>query len=152
MELIDFLRQTQAEVRSEIGDRLGANGEAYPYPESVFSEVVMQHMSDVGMTFEPQACHYSAKVANANLRLSGWAMSEAPRAPGAVRTCRQAASDFQKKRGTSASERTSRREAMTRARVCGRAGLGVVQGSVGMGSAFLGRRSANPRTEVRRNR
>ena len=76
MELIDFLRQTQTEVRSEIGDRLGSNGDAYPYPEMVFAEVVMQHMSQIGMTFDPQVCHYSAKVGNANLRLSGFAMSE----------------------------------------------------------------------------
>jgi hypothetical protein len=76
MELVDFLRQTQAEVRSEIGDRLGSNGDAYPYPETVFAEVVMQHMSQVGMTFDPQVCHYSAKVGNANLRLSGYAMSD----------------------------------------------------------------------------
>ena len=76
MELVDFLRQTQAEVRSEIGDRLGTSGQPYPYPEIVFAEVVMQHMADVGMTFEPQVCHYAAKVGNANLRLSGWAMSE----------------------------------------------------------------------------
>lgn len=76
MELVDFLRQTQAEVRSEIGDRLGNNQSSYPYPESVFAEVVMQHMSDIGMTFEPQVCHYAAKIANANLRLSGYALSE----------------------------------------------------------------------------
>ena len=60
MELSDFLRQTQTEVRSEIGDRLGSNGDAYPYPETVFAEVVMQHMSQIGMTFDPQVCHYSA--------------------------------------------------------------------------------------------
>lgn len=76
MELIDFLRQTQAEVRSEIGDRLGAPGEIYPYPESVFAEVVMQHMSEIGMTFEPVVCHYAAKIGNANLRLSGYAVSD----------------------------------------------------------------------------
>ncbi|MCQ8182294.1 AIPR family protein [Methylomonas sp. SURF-1] len=76
MELEDFLRQTQAEVQTEIGDRLGASGEAYPYPESVFAEVVMQHMSEIGMTFEPEVCHYSAKVGNANLRLSGFAVSD----------------------------------------------------------------------------
>ena len=29
-----------------------------PYPELVFAEVVMQHMADVGMTFEPVVCHY----------------------------------------------------------------------------------------------
>lgn len=76
MELVDFLRQTQAEVRSEIGDRLGEPGNAYPYPESVFAEVVMQHMSEIGMTFEPVVCHYAAKVGNANLRLSGYAVSD----------------------------------------------------------------------------
>ena len=76
MELLDFLRQTQAEVRTEIGERLGSPGNAYPYPESVFAEVVMQHMSDIGMTFDPKICHYSAKVGNGNLRLSGYAMSE----------------------------------------------------------------------------
>ena len=76
MELIDFLRQTQAEVRSEIGDRLGETGNNYPYPESVFAEVVMQHMSEIGMTFEPVVCHYAAKVGSANLRLSGYAISE----------------------------------------------------------------------------
>ena len=76
MELIDFLRQTQVEVRSEIGDRLVEPGNTYPYSESVFAEVVMQHMSEIGMTFEPVVCHYAAKVGNANLRLSGYAVSD----------------------------------------------------------------------------
>ena len=49
MELVDFLRQTQAEVRSEIGERLGSPGNGYPYAESVFAEVVMQHMSQIGI-------------------------------------------------------------------------------------------------------
>ncbi|MFZ5593735.1 MAG: AIPR family protein [Pseudomonadota bacterium] len=76
MELEDFLRQTQAEVQAEIGERLGTSGEAYPYPESVFAEIVMQHMSEIGMTFEPEVCHYSSRVGNANLRLSGFAVSD----------------------------------------------------------------------------
>lgn len=76
MELEEFLRQTQAEVLAEIGERLGAAGEAYPYPESVFAEIVMQHMFEIGMTFEPVVCHYAARVDNANLRLSGFAISD----------------------------------------------------------------------------
>lgn len=76
MDLEEFLRQTQAEVQAEIGQRMGVPGEAYPYPESVFAEIVMEHMSEIGMTFEPEVCHYSAKVGNANLRLSGFAISE----------------------------------------------------------------------------
>jgi hypothetical protein len=76
MQLDEFLRQTQSEVQSEIADRLGSSGEAYPYPESVFAEIVMLHMSEIGMTFEPEVCHYSAKIGNANLRLSGFAVSD----------------------------------------------------------------------------
>ncbi|MGH8557784.1 MAG: AIPR family protein [Methylococcales bacterium] len=67
MELEDFLRQTQAEVRAREGSL---------YAELTFAEVVMQHMSEIGMTFEPEVCHYSAKVGNANLRLSGFAISD----------------------------------------------------------------------------
>jgi len=76
MELEEFLRQTQAEVQAEIGERLGSSGEAYPYPQSVFAEIVMQHMSEVGMTFEPEVCYYSATIGNARLLLGGFALSE----------------------------------------------------------------------------
>ena len=62
MELSEFLTQTQAEVQAEIDDRLRDSGEAYPYPESVFAEIVMQHMAEIGMTYEPHVLHYSAKV------------------------------------------------------------------------------------------
>lgn len=76
MELIDFLRQTQTDVRETVSGRLATPGEAYPYPEIVFAEVVMQHMSDIGMTFEPEVCHFSGKIGNAQLRLSGYSVSE----------------------------------------------------------------------------
>jgi len=66
MELVDFLRQTQAEVQET----------DVPYPELGFAEVVMQHMCEIGMTFEPVVCHYEGKVGNANLRISGYAISE----------------------------------------------------------------------------
>lgn len=66
MELIDFLRQTQVEVQET----------DVPYPELGFAEVVMQHMCEIGMTFEPVVCHYEGKVGNANLRISGYAISE----------------------------------------------------------------------------
>ncbi len=69
MSLQDFLLQTQAEVRAQMSD-------GSPYAELVFSEVVMQHMSEIGMTFEPVVCHYQGMVGSANLRLSGYAMSD----------------------------------------------------------------------------
>lgn len=76
MELDEFLLQTRAEVKEAIADRLSVPGSAYPYEETIFTEVVMEHMSEIGMTFEPAACHYAATVGNARLRLSGYAVSE----------------------------------------------------------------------------
>ncbi len=70
VELLDFLRETQAQVREQL------NGGA-PFAEMVFSEVVMQHMAEAGMTFEPvEVCHFQGKIGNAIFRLSGYAMSE----------------------------------------------------------------------------
>lgn len=69
MDLQEFLRETQTAVRSQLRD--GAL-----YEELVFAGIVMDHMSEIGMTFEPVECHYEGKVGNANLRLSGYAVSE----------------------------------------------------------------------------
>ena len=69
MELSEFLLETQAEVRTQMSD-------GSPFAEMVFSEVVMQHMAEIGMTFEPVVCHFNGKIGNAVLRLSGYAMSD----------------------------------------------------------------------------
>ncbi len=70
MELVEFIRETQAEVRSQMSD-----GTAL-YAELVFAEIVMQHMAEIGMTFEPVVCHYQSRVGNAALHLTGYAMSD----------------------------------------------------------------------------
>jgi hypothetical protein len=69
MNLTEFLRETQATVRSQMRD--GAL-----YEELVFAGIVMDHMSEIGMTFEPIECHFEGKVGNANLKLSGYSVSE----------------------------------------------------------------------------
>ena len=69
MDLTEFLRETQAAVRSQM--REGAL-----YEELVFAGVVMEHMAEIGMTSEPVECHFEGKVGNANLRLSGYSVSE----------------------------------------------------------------------------
>ena len=69
MDLPEFLRETQAQVRAQMVD-------GSPYAEIVFSEIVMGHMSDIGMTFEPEACHFQGTIRNAILRLSGYALSD----------------------------------------------------------------------------
>ncbi|MGE8702573.1 MAG: AIPR family protein [Achromobacter sp.] len=67
--LLDFLRETQLEVKSQM--REGAL-----YEELVFAGIVMEHMSEIGMTFEPVECHFEGTVSNAILRLSGYSISD----------------------------------------------------------------------------
>lgn len=67
--LPEFLRETQTAVRSQMRD--GAL-----YEELVFAGIVMEHMSEIGMTFEPVECHYDGKVGRSNLRLSGYSISD----------------------------------------------------------------------------
>jgi hypothetical protein len=69
MNLTEFLCETQGTVRSQMRD--GAL-----YEELVFASIVMDHMSEIGMTFEPVECHFEGKIGNANLRLSGYSVSE----------------------------------------------------------------------------
>lgn len=70
MTLEDFLTQLQA----DIGERM-VSGDAPPYTEMVFAELVMDHMAEIGMTSDPVVCHYDAMVDRAKLRLSGYAVS-----------------------------------------------------------------------------
>lgn len=76
MELIDFLRQTRARVNDQARERLSEPGADYPFEESVFTEIVMEHLEDIGMTYEPQVCHLDSRISNARLRLSGFAISQ----------------------------------------------------------------------------
>lgn len=76
MDLSAFLSNTNERVRMEVAERLQDAAAPYPNDELIFSEVVMRHMADIGMTDDPQVCHYVGKVGNANLRLAGYAVSE----------------------------------------------------------------------------
>ena len=69
LSLSEFLRETQSAVRSQMN-------EGALYEELVFCGIVMEHMSEIGMTAEPVECQYEGRVGNANLRLSGYALSE----------------------------------------------------------------------------
>jgi hypothetical protein len=75
MELQEFLEQTQNEVKSLIVDGY-KDSDLYPYPEIVFAEIVMQHMAEVGMTSDAQVCHYSTRLGNSNLKISGFSLNE----------------------------------------------------------------------------
>lgn len=76
MELLEFLNQVKADIKQEMDDVSDTQNGTAVYPETVFTEVVLSHLYDIGMTFEPSICHYSAKVGAAKLKLSGYAISE----------------------------------------------------------------------------
>jgi hypothetical protein len=69
MTLDDYLVETRAEIAAQMSD-------SSSFTELIFCEVVMQHLMDAGMTFEPVVCHFQGKVGNSNLRLSGYAISD----------------------------------------------------------------------------
>jgi hypothetical protein len=75
MTLEEFLTQMQSDVRREESERTGLPG-PFPHPVSLFSEIVMQHMAEFGMTNEPQVLHIERKLGNATLKLSGYAISD----------------------------------------------------------------------------
>ncbi len=48
----------------------------HPTRNRSFTEIVMQHMAEIGMASEPVACHHETSFGNAKLRLSGYALSD----------------------------------------------------------------------------
>jgi hypothetical protein len=69
MDIQDFLQDLQADVQEEAA----RDGE---YAELIFCRRVMEHLADIGMTFEPQLCYFKRHFGNSILRLSGWSVSE----------------------------------------------------------------------------
>ncbi len=74
MTLEDFLAQTQADVQAQVSGRLAEGG--WLPAEAAFTEVVMNHLAEIGMTSEPRSLHVERRVGNGALRLSGYAVSE----------------------------------------------------------------------------
>ncbi|PSJ50795.1 AIPR family protein [Pseudaminobacter soli (ex Li et al. 2025)] len=74
MTLEEFLVQTQSEVRSMVSDRMVAG--TYLKDEAAFSDVVMQHMAECGMTFDPRVLHIERTVSGSKLKLNGYAVSD----------------------------------------------------------------------------
>lgn len=74
MTLEEFLAQTQSDVRGQVSDRMVAG--SYVTADAAFTEIVMAHMAEIGMTFDPRVLHVERKVGAATLRLSGFAVSD----------------------------------------------------------------------------
>lgn len=74
MTLEEFLVQTQSDVRSQVSEKMVAG--QFLRPDAAFTSIVTEHMSEIGMTFDPRTLHVERKVGNAVLRLSGFAVSD----------------------------------------------------------------------------
>lgn len=74
MTLDEFLVQTQAEVNGLVSSRMIA-GE-YLTAEAAFTDVVMEHMSDFGMTFDPRSLHIERRIDRSLVKLNGYAVSD----------------------------------------------------------------------------
>jgi hypothetical protein len=72
MELSDFLLNIYNDVKSAQSDPTNNEG----FAESIFTEMVMSHMADIGMSYEATLCHYEGTWGNAKLKLSGYAFSD----------------------------------------------------------------------------
>lgn len=75
MELVDFLREMHSSIREEV-EKDVAPGQTPVPAEAVFTEHVMSHMADEGITFEPTVCHYGAKIGSHKVKISGYSVSD----------------------------------------------------------------------------
>lgn len=75
MSLEDFHRNFRADLQSTVADRIASGEGPFPSEELVFAEMVMDHVSDAGISEEPHVCHWNGVVGNAKLRITGFSLS-----------------------------------------------------------------------------
>ena len=76
MTLEEFLVQTRSEVDAMVSERMVDGG--YLRAELAFTDIVLQHMADTGMTFDPQVLHIERRLTGngPKLKLNGYAVSD----------------------------------------------------------------------------
>lgn len=74
MTLQEFLIETQNDVQNLVSDRMMAGG--YLKAETAFTDVIMQHMAECGMTFDPQVLHIERRIDRSLVKLNGYAVSD----------------------------------------------------------------------------
>ena len=72
VELIDFARQ----LNSEVHDRIATGSESNPFSESVYTDIVLEYLGEIGMVDDPHVCHHEGRVRNATVRISGYSFGE----------------------------------------------------------------------------
>ena len=75
MSLDEFHRNFRSDLQAIIAERVEAGEGSFPSDELVFAEMVMEHVAETGICESPTVCHWSGKVGNAKLRITGYALS-----------------------------------------------------------------------------
>lgn len=75
MELVDFLRDVQTEIRDEL-KKEHTPGKIPVSAEELFTEQIMSYLADQAITFDTNVCHYEAKLGNYKVKLSGYSVSD----------------------------------------------------------------------------
>lgn len=79
MTLEEFHRNFRSDLQTTIAERVGGgNGggdDPFPAEELVFAELVMEHLAEAGICDEATVCYWTGRIGNAQLRVSGYALS-----------------------------------------------------------------------------
>src|SRR5688572_11001186 len=75
MSLDEFHRNFRSDLQTIIEERVEAGEGPFPSEELVFAETIMEHAAEAGICDSPTVCHWSGKVGNAKLRITGYALS-----------------------------------------------------------------------------
>lgn len=75
MSVEEFHRNFRSELQATIADRVDESDGPFPLEELVFAEMVMDHVEQAGISETPTICHWSGKLGNAKLRITGYALS-----------------------------------------------------------------------------
>ncbi len=75
MSLDDFHRNYRSDIQTIVNERIASDEGPFPSEELVFAEMVMEHISQVGISDSPVICHWNGTIGNAKLRITGYALS-----------------------------------------------------------------------------
>lgn len=75
MNVEEFHSSFRSDLKVSISDRIDAGEGPFPSEELVFAEMVMEHIEEAGICESSVVCHWSGKVGNAKLRITGYALS-----------------------------------------------------------------------------
>ncbi|ESX31582.1 AIPR protein [Mesorhizobium sp. LSHC440B00] len=75
MSLDDFHRDYRSDILATVAERVASDEGPFPSEELIFAEMVMEHISQVGISESPTICHWNGTIGNAKLRITGYALS-----------------------------------------------------------------------------